>query len=58
MQGYELLTPQFIVLAFGTVCMAIVFCCIRSQQSRLIMALTAVATVLAIIASMVVEFRL
>jgi hypothetical protein len=58
MQGYELLTPQFIVLAFGTVSMVLIFCCVRSQQSRLIMALVFVATVLAIIASMVVEFRL
>jgi hypothetical protein len=58
MRDYELLTPQFIVLAFGTVCMAIIFCCIRSQHSRLNMALIFVATVLAIAASMVVEFRL
>jgi hypothetical protein len=57
MRDYELLMPQFIVLAFGTVCMALVFCCVRSQHSRLIMVLIFVATVLAIAASMVVEFR-
>jgi hypothetical protein len=57
MRGYEILTPQFIVLAFGIVCMAIVFV-IPLQASRPIMALVFIATLLAIIASMAIEFLL
>jgi hypothetical protein len=57
MRGYDILTPQLIVLALGILCMVIVFGCVPLPLSRLIMFLILLATVLAIVVSMAMEFN-